>query len=365
MIKNLKQFIGILIISLFLGICRYFFIADDYPLFPNLLNKESNLIVHNSIQSIKDFLLDVSESEPELVDIKFAKSIYDYDFGIFVDARDEVDFNEGHITKSLNIPFDVDNNYDFDLLDSLMNEISFNEKSLIVYCSGSGCTLGKDLVYYLYEEHDFYSLVYFEEGYPVWEELNHPTKKALSIKQEKLENKIEVQYSNLDILLLLSIVLIFSFYYIIDLRKYLVPFSRCIVGSIFIYFSYDKIIDPLTFAKLASNYDIIPFNLEYIGALVLPWIEIIVGICLLFGVFIELSTSLSIGMFIFFILMLSQAYLRGKSIDCGCLLNDLNNDSAIEKRMFMLKRIIQDFYFLALTLIIKFKRNSKWNYLKN
>ena len=81
----------------------------------------------------------------------------------------------------------------------------------------------------------------------------------------------------------------------------------------------------------------------------------IVGLCLLLGIFLEVSTSYIIAMLLFFIFMIGQAYLRGKSIDCGCLLTDLNNDSSLEKRIYMLKRIVQDLYFLLLSLIIRFK----------
>ena len=81
----------------------------------------------------------------------------------------------------------------------------------------------------------------------------------------------------------------------------------------------------------------------------------IVGICLILGVFIEVSASLALSLLMFFIFMLAQAYLRGKSIDCGCLLADLNNESSLEKRAFMIKRIVQDLYFLCLNLIIIYK----------
>ena len=54
--------------------------------------------------------------------------------------------------------------------------------------------------------------------------------------------------------------------------------------------------------------------------------------------------------------MLMQAYVRGKSIDCGCLLADLNSSSALEKQINMLKRIVHDLYFLVLTLIVKYRK---------
>ena len=64
-------------------------------------------------------------------------------------------------------------------------------------------------------------------------------------------------------------------------KKYLLTFSRILLGLIFIYFSFDKILDPLRFAELTTNYDIIPYNFEYFGALVLPWVEMLIGLFLL------------------------------------------------------------------------------------
>ena len=77
---------------------------------------------------------------------------------------------------------------------------------------------------------------------------------------------------------------------------------------------------------------------------------------LILGIFLEINLSLTISMLVFFIFMLMQAYVRGKSIDCGCLLADLNSSSALEKQINMLKRIVHDLYFLVLTLIVKYRK---------
>ena len=53
--------------------------------------------------------------------------------------------------------------------------------------------------------------------------------------------------------------------------------------------------------------------------------------------------------------MIGQAYLRGKSIDCGCLLSDLSDSSSSEKRIYMLKRIVQDICFIVYGVIVKYR----------
>ncbi|MBR38916.1 MAG: hypothetical protein CL888_01690, partial [Dehalococcoidia bacterium] len=47
--------------------------------------------------------------------------------------------------------------------------------------------------------------------------------------------------------------------------------SRLILGAVFIYASIDKIQNPADFAKAINNYHVLPFGLENLMALALPW----------------------------------------------------------------------------------------------
>ena len=342
-----KQILVILVTSVFLGLVRFLFINDDYSLIQLVQEKKS--FQSNDIENIEDFLL--SLTEPELVDVNMAKKLYDNKMASFIDARDYKDFIEGHILEAINIPYDTDENYDVNLLDSLR---MLDNNALIIYCSGGGCTLGKDLSYYLYENQEFYSVLYFEEGYPKWQELDFSVKvKEIIVESSDLDQSYN--YSTLDIFLCISFAIMIILYLKENFRIYIPLISRLILGFIFIYFSYDKILDPNLFASLINNYDIIPYGLEYSIALFLPWIEMIVGVFLILGIFLESSVVISSFLLIGFILMISQAFIRGKSIDCGCLLSTLNSELVEDKRFYMLKRIIQDLYFLILCLIVKYK----------
>ena len=342
--KIYNQTLIIFLLSIFFGLIRLLFINDDYPLI-QFSEKEKEIIINHDLE---DFLL--SLIEPELIDINLGKELYDNDLVSFIDARDSKDFKDGHILGALNITYDPDENYDLDLLDSLRQ---LDRNSLIIYCSGGGCTLGKDLSYYLYENHDFYSVLYFEEGYPDWEQLGYPIKQALS--KEPVNSEKSYSYSNIDVFLFISLMIVVVLYSFNNFRYYIPLISRFILGFIFIYFSYDKIIDPKLFASLINNYDIVPYGLEYSIALFLPWIEMMIGVFLILGIFVESSILISFVLLVMFIFMISQAFIRGKSIDCGCLLSNLNSDLVEEKRFHMLKRIIQDVYFLILCLIVKYK----------
>ena len=79
---------------------------------------------------------------------------------------------------------------------------------------------------------------------------------------------------------------------------------RAVLGIIFIYASIDKITDPLTFSNAIDNYHITPIMLNNIIALIIPWIELIIGICLITGVFLDGSSIISIILLLIFIFMI-------------------------------------------------------------
>ena len=131
---------------------------------------------------------------------------------------------------------------------------------------------------------------------------------------------------------------------------------RIILGIIFIYASYDKILDPAAFSKNIHNFHTTD-NLvwvENLVALILPWLELIVGVFLVFGVFLEGSTSITIGLYIFFILILSQAVFRGIDVHCGCFKTEADA-GVTDLRMELIMRIVEDFVFLGMAFVIKYK----------
>ena len=98
----------------------------------------------------------------------------------------------------------------------------------------------------------------------------------------------------------------------------LILLIRVILGLVFIYASYDKILDPGKFARDIANYHIIPFGLENSIAIILPWIELLIGLGIILGIFLDGSVFLSGGFLVLFILMIFQAMMRGFNIECGC-----------------------------------------------
>ena len=134
-------------------------------------------------------------------------------------------------------------------------------------------------------------------------------------------------------------------------KNILIYYCRFIISCVFIYASFDKIIDPLKFSNAISSYQFSSsIGLSWLDnmlALSLPFLEIILGLCLLFGVFLEEVINFIIALLVFFVIMLSQAYFRGIILsDCGCGLNEstIGGD------------ILRDFILIFICLIVKFRR---------
>jgi uncharacterized membrane protein YphA (DoxX/SURF4 family) len=101
-------------------------------------------------------------------------------------------------------------------------------------------------------------------------------------------------------------------------NKYLSLILRVAVGLVFLIAGLGKAADPASFAREMQNYQIIPFALINIMALIMPWIEIIVGIFLIAGVRIKANAAIASGFMLIFIIAIGSAMLRGLNINCGC-----------------------------------------------
>jgi uncharacterized membrane protein YphA (DoxX/SURF4 family) len=108
----------------------------------------------------------------------------------------------------------------------------------------------------------------------------------------------------------------------LSLRETSIALMRVILGCVFIFASIDKISDPQAFAASITNYKIVSGNLALLLATILPWIELLSGLGLLFGVFVRGSALLTLCMLSLFTILVASAMLRGLDISCGCFTQD-------------------------------------------
>ena len=134
--------------------------------------------------------------------------------------------------------------------------------------------------------------------------------------------------------------------------------GRLALGYIFIYASIDKIIDPISFSNVIDNYHITPIILNNLFALFIPWLEFIIGICLIFNLKIHGASFLSIILLLWFIFILSQAIFRGINVECGCFDLNISDLDDLELRKNMIKRIFEDIVFLGISLYVNIKSKN-------
>jgi len=94
--------------------------------------------------------------------------------------------------------------------------------------------------------------------------------------------------------------------------------ARLILAGIFIYASLDKIAHPAAFAKDVYNYQILPDALINLAALVLPWLEMFLGLCLLAGIWLPGAVLTVNGLLIVFLAAHVFNLSRGLDVNCGC-----------------------------------------------
>jgi len=93
---------------------------------------------------------------------------------------------------------------------------------------------------------------------------------------------------------------------------------RLALGAVFIYASIDKIRHPAAFAEAIANYRILPDVLVNPTALVLPWLELVIGALLVCGTWMPGAVVLAAGLLTAFEGAFIFNILRGLNVYCGC-----------------------------------------------
>src|SRR5581483_2600140 len=94
---------------------------------------------------------------------------------------------------------------------------------------------------------------------------------------------------------------------------------RIILGAVFIYGGYAKLREPWAlFAMNIDSYHIVPFAFVEPMARTLPWLEALVGLLLIPGVWLRVTSSIVSLLLIVFIAAMVHAKMAGQEINCGC-----------------------------------------------
>ncbi len=128
-------------------------------------------------------------------------------------------------------------------------------------------------------------------------------------------------------------------------------FLRLFLGLIFVYAGIGKVLHPAAFAEAVSNYQILPQSLVNFVAIVLPWVELLVGSCLVLGIFLPGAVFLANLLLLSFFVALVAAFARGLNIECGCFNTSVHKLAAGSMGWYLVRDII----FLIIGVYIFFR----------
>ena len=125
-----------------------------------------------------------------------------------------------------------------------------------------------------------------------------------------------------------------------------------LVGGVFVYASLDKIWWPERFARIVYHYqiagpsDLLPPLAANLLAVTLPWVELLVGLALLVGLWRREAALLAAVLLVVFILAVGSTLVRGIDIEnCGCF------SLGAEGRAAGLRLILSDLGLLLAALV--------------
>jgi rhodanese-related sulfurtransferase len=110
-----------------------------------------------------------AEGKPEEIDtVARAREIFDKGDVLFVDARSQDNYEDGHIPQAISLPV---GRFD-ERIESLLDRYS-SDQPIMTYCSGRTCEDSHDLAQFL-SDAGFTNVRIFIDGFPGWEAEGYP-----------------------------------------------------------------------------------------------------------------------------------------------------------------------------------------------
>jgi uncharacterized membrane protein YphA (DoxX/SURF4 family) len=117
------------------------------------------------------------------------------------------------------------------------------------------------------------------------------------------------------------------------LNKYFLLLLRIILSLIFILAAIEKISNPAAFSESIANYKLFPSIMINFSAIIIPWIELITGVLLLFGISVKENAAIITVLLNIFTLAVIISLFRGLNIECGCFGTALGEKVGLRKVM--------------------------------
>lgn len=93
---------------------------------------------------------------------------------------------------------------------------------------------------------------------------------------------------------------------------------RMILGGVFSFSAWSKIMAPQALADAIVGFEIIPESIALEAAIMLIWLELICGIFMILGLWARATVIVITGMLTLFEIGLISVVVRGIEVNCGC-----------------------------------------------
>jgi len=110
---------------------------------------------------------------PFAVQITLVKRFFDAKAAYIVDARDEEEFEEGHIPGAFNLPFSTAGSDP-----ARLEAIDAGERPIIIYCGGGTCEVSMSLAETLIYQFAKRKVLVYMGGFPEWQSAGYPVQKG-------------------------------------------------------------------------------------------------------------------------------------------------------------------------------------------
>lgn len=128
--------------------------------------------------------------------------------------------------------------------------------------------------------------------------------------------------------------------------RWFVLLCQIALGVTFIVASIPKIIDPHSFALMVFRYQILPYWLVNVAAIMMPWVELTAGLALiLLPSFRRPAALILFGLLVAFTAAISFNLMRGLNVACGCFTVDPDAERVTSWKL------VENAGFLALSLV--------------
>lgn len=134
---------------------------------------------------------------------------------------------------------------------------------------------------------------------------------------------------------------------------------RLILGAVFAYAGVSKILDPGALAASIRSYGLgLPEWFVTISAHGLPYLEVLLGLYLIAGLFSRASAWATNLLMVVFIVALVQGALRGLEIECGCFGSATSSSGGVWGSLWLV--FVRDLGLLGLGLWIAWAGAGKF-----